>query len=415
MPPLAAGFLYEVTEGSAEIRSRRLGARTVSPQVLPPAADNRARPHDSWLWEPVPLPERRRGPMLLALHAGEALPRLPVTVEALDLRAAAGDLAAAYAIFRRYLFDYRVDLETPQWFLVDAGSRVRKTYAAAPDAATAQADLSALTGPLPDPRGLPFAGFFTGHPHRDYYKIGGALLQAGYTEQALPYLEEMLRRTPDSVKALLAVGRIHLEAQREAPARAALVRVLALDPRLAEGWNEMGGVEALAGHFPEALRCYEKALALSPDLASASLNAAQTHEKLGDPAAAEGVFRHLLAADPRNGDAANGLGLLLAKQDRTDEALKLFQLAISVRRDDCSAINNLGVLYMNTGQPNDAIAAFRYGMKVAPDEDILYLNLSRTWVRMGEREKARDVMQELLGRKPGNALALRALKELEVQ
>jgi hypothetical protein len=52
---------------------------------------------------------------------------------------------------------------------------------------------------------------------------------------------------------------------------------------------------------------------------------------------------------------------------------------------------------------------------VAPDEDILYLNLSRTWIRMGEREKARDVMLELLGRKPGNPLALRALKELEVQ
>jgi predicted Zn-dependent protease len=70
---------------------------------------------------------------------------------------------------------------------------------------------------------------------------------------------------------------------------------------------------------------------------------------------------------------------------------------------------------MNTGHANDAIAAFRYGLQVAPDEDILYLNLSRTWVRIGEREKARNVMLELLGRKPGNPVALRALKELEVR
>jgi hypothetical protein len=34
---------------------------------------------------------------------------------------------------------------------------------------------------------------------------------------------------------------------------------------------------------------------------------------------------------------------------------------------------------------------------------------------MGEREKARGVMRELLDRKPGNPVALRALKELEVQ
>ena len=415
LPPLAAGFLYEVTEGSPDIRSRRLAPRTELPEGAPFPTDNRARPHDSWLWEPVPLPERRRGPMLLVLHSGEPLPRLPVAVESLDLREAAGDLAAAYAILRRYLFDYRVDLETPQWFLVDAESRVRKIYATAPDAATAQADLRSLAGPLPDPRGLPFEGFFTGHPSRDYYKIGGALLQAGYAEQALPYLEEMLRRTPDNVKALLAVGRIHLEAQRQAPARAAIERALALDPRLAEGWNEMGGIETLAGRLPEALRCYEKALALAPDLPYASINAAQTHEKLGDPAAAEQLYRHVLAADPRNGDAANGLGLLLAKQDRTEEARKLFELAISVRRDDSSAINNLAVLYMNTGRTSDAIAAFRYGIQVAPDEDILYLNLSRTLIRTGERDKARNVMRELLDRKPGSPLALRALKELEMQ
>lgn len=415
LPPLAAGFLYEVTEGSPEIRSRRLAVRAELAESAPVSADNRARAHDSWLWEPVPLPERRRGPTLLVLHAGESLPRLPVAVEPLDLREASGDLAAAYAILRRYLFDYRVDLETPQWLLVDGESRVRKIYASAPDAATAQADLRSLGAALPDARGLPFEGIFTGHPRRDYYKIGGALLQAGYAEQALPYLEEMLRRTPDSVKALLAVGRIHLEAQRAAPARAAIERALAFDPRLAEGWNEMGGIETLEGRLPEALRCYEKALALAPNLSYASINAAQTHEKLGDAAAAERVYRGVLTREPRNGDAANGLGLLLAKQDRTDEARKLFELAISVRRDDSSAINNLAVLYMNTGLTNDAIAAFRYGIQVAPDDDILYLNLSRTLIRTGEREKARVVMRELLNRKPGSPLALKALKELEVQ
>jgi hypothetical protein len=44
-----------------------------------------------------------------------------------------------------------------------------------------------------DVRGLPFGGYFIGQPARDYYKLGGALLQAGYGERALPYFEEMLR------------------------------------------------------------------------------------------------------------------------------------------------------------------------------------------------------------------------------
>lgn len=412
LPPLAAGFLYEVTEGDKELRSKRLAApKELLEGALFPA-DNQARLHTTWLWEPLPLPERRRGPMLLVLHSGEILPKLPVAVEPLDLRQAPADLVAAYAIFRRYLFDYRADLETPLWLLIDAESRVRKIYASAPDTATAQADLRSLDGPLPDPRGLPFDGYFTGRPRRDYYKIGGALLQAGYGEQALPYLEEMLRRTPDNAKALFAVGRIHLEAKRLPQARAALERTVALDPRLPEGWNELGGVESLAGNLREALRCYERALALGPDLPYALLNAAQTQEKLANAAEAERLYRHLLGVEPRNGEAANGLGLLLAKQDRADEARKLFELAISVKRDDSSAINNLGVLYVNLGQTNDAIAAFQYGIRVAPDDEVLYLNLARVWVRMGEREKARELMLELLRRKPDNAVAQRALKEL---
>jgi tetratricopeptide (TPR) repeat protein len=412
LPPLAAGFVYEVTEGAAEVPSRPLRPRTELPGDVPVAVDNRCRLRTAWLWEPVPLPESRRGPALLALHAGETLPSLPVPLQTLDLRKASPDLSAAYAIFRRYLFDYRVDLETPLWLLIDAEGKVRKVYEEAPAAAAAHADLSSLGGPLPDRRGLPFPGFFMGRPTRDYYKIGGALLQAGYSEQALPYLEEMRWRTPGNTKLLLAIGRVHLLAKRLPAAREVLQRALELDPQLAEAWNEMGGVEVEAGNLQEALRLYQKALALGPDLHYALVNTAQVQDKLGNAGEAERLYRRALALSPRNADTANALGLLLAKQNRNDEARGLFQLAISVRRDDASAINNLGVLYMNIGQVNDAIAAFRYGIEVAPDDDTLYMNLARVFVRQGQLEKARATMRALLARKPDDAVAAKALQDL---
>jgi tetratricopeptide (TPR) repeat protein len=412
--PFEAGFLYEIVEGSADVRSKPLKPHHAR-EERPVAADNHARLHTTWLWEPVPLPEKRRGPGLFVVHAGEPLPRLRAPLDALDLREAPPGLAAGFAIFRRYLFDYRVDLETPLWLLIDGESRVRKVYAEAPDNAAAEADLRSIDVPLPDARGLPFPGYYTGSPRRDYYKFGGALLQAGYPEQALPYLEEMLRRTPDNARALFAVGRIHLQANRLQPARAALERAVTVDPRFAAGWNELGGVEAAAGNTKQALQLYEKALELDPDLPYALINAAQTQEKLENAAEAERLYRRALAADAHNADAANGLGLLLAKQGHIAEARKLFELAISIRRDDASAINNLGVLFLNIGQTNDAIAAFQYGIQVAPDDDMLYLNLARVWVRMGDREKARDLMRTLLARKPGDAVAQKALRELEAQ
>lgn len=397
---LSAGFVYAVTEGDSKFRSEPFRKRTEPPENVPFEVDNRARTQTAWLWEPVPLPEKRPGPALL-------------TLTETDLRQASADVVAGYAVLRRYLFDYRVDLETPLHLLIDGESRVRKIYAETPDRTMVEADLKSLSQPLPDKRGLPFEGTFLGRPRRDYYKFGGALLQAGYGEQALPYLQEMLRRTPNNAKALFAVGRIHFQAKRTAEARETLQRALVVDPRLPEGWNELGGVESQAGNDADALRYYEKALALGPDLPYALINVAQTADKLGKSAEAERSYRRLLEVEPKNGDAANGLGLLLAKQGKTVEARKLFELAISIRRDDSSAINNLGVLFLNIGQPNDAIAAFQYGIKAAPDDDMLYLNLARVWVRMGERERARDVMRDLLSRKPNHPVAQKALRELE--
>ncbi len=84
-----------------------------------------------------------------------------------------------------------------------------------------------------------------------------------------------------------------------------------------------------------------------------------------------------------------------------------------MRRDHTGAINNLGVLYAQLGQRNDAIAAFRYGIEIAPEDAELYLNLGRLYVQMGDREKARALMQQFLAKKPGDPVALRALRDLE--
>jgi Tfp pilus assembly protein PilF len=83
------------------------------------------------------------------------------------------------------------------------------------------------------------------------------------------------------------------------------------------------------------------------DLGYVLVNAADAQEKLGRTVEAERIYRQALAVDAKNADAANGLGLLMAKQGRNEEARKLFESAIAARRDDADAINNLGVLYQH--------------------------------------------------------------------
>ena len=126
------------------------------------------------------------------------------------------------------------------------------------------------------------------------------LVFAGTPEPALPALRSLIDSPRHDVIAVLtrpdaASGR-HGRPQPSPVARLALERAVALDARLPEGWNELGGVETEAGNLSEALRCYLKALDLAPDLPYALVNAAQTQDKLGHAADAEQLYRHALSA-----------------------------------------------------------------------------------------------------------------------
>jgi tetratricopeptide (TPR) repeat protein len=329
---------------------------------------------------------------------GPGFLHLPATLPA--------DRAARYAIFVRYLFDLRADLKLPVWFLVDGESRAHKIYFAPPDAGDLQRMLDADRVRT----ALPFAGRYYTPPERNYSALGAAFFAGGYPDQALRYLELSPK---DNEKILFAIGKIHLQEGRWEPARRYLEKGLALAPDSADGWNTLGAVDVSEGKVAPALTHFEKALALRPDMASALVNAGQAHMALGGLAEAEKMFRRALEIDPKDAAAANQMGELSVKRQNDGEARRWFQQAIASRRDYAPAIGNLGAVYVRAGQLNDAIAAFRYGIEVAPDEETFYVNLGKLYVGTDRRDRAREVIERLLARRPESKLGLQALRELE--
>ena len=376
---LRAGFRYEIDEGSQEVKATPFRERI---NITAAAAKPMNQPDfaATWLFDPVPLPEPRKGPGFLLLTAG-AGPAIPASLpcEVVDVTRAPQDLAAQYSVFRRYLFELRTDLELPLLLLIDERSRAHKIYAEMPAADVLQADLRTLRRGRSAELALPFAGRYYTRPHRNYFKLGSAFYWAGYPDQAIPYLDETVRTSPDNWKALMALARIHYEGERWKP----------------------------------ALENFERVLDIRPSHSEALLGAGEASLKLNDLPGAEKFLRKGIEADPKNADAANQLGLVCVRQNRSAEAKEWFEKAIAIHRDHTGAINNLGVLYAELGQSNDAIAAFRYGIEVAPEDDELYLNLGRLYVQMGDREKARDLMRQLQAKKPGDPVPTRALRELD--
>ncbi len=406
---LEAEYLYEIVEGSGIASKRPFAPRPWPQSETAVEAVNNETFKSTWLLDPLPLPEKRPGPGFVCLTAGERPPP-PAAVpwQVVDLKAEKPQTAAWYALFRRYVFDYRVGLSLPLTLLLDADSRAVKLYPGLPSGGDAVRDLTA-SGAAP---ALPFPGFYAALPARNYFRHGAAFFGAGYPQQALPYLEEVIRRDPENFKTLLAVGQIHLGVKKLPEAKMHLERAVRLRQDSPELWNNLGGLSMEEGNDEAALERFKKALAVDPDFSFALTNAGLAYARLGDAAAAERMYRKALDVDPGDSDTADRLGLLLAKQDRLDEAKALFQKAIEARRDNASAINNLAVLYIRMGRPEEARAALRYGLRVAPREEMLYINLARIHVRAGDRARARGVLEQLLAAVPESETGRKALEEL---
>lgn len=377
---LEPGYVYTIVEGSSEHARTQFRTRRLLPvSVL--HGNNEPEFGDTWLFDPVPTPDRRtdKGSSgFVVLHGGER-PKIhsDMPMVLVDLKIEQDDVAAAYSLFRRYLFEYRKDLSLPLVLLVDGESRARKVYADIPSAAQMRGDLSRMD--RSHALALPFPGKYYLNPRRNYFKLGAAFYWAGYPERALPYLAETLRTRPENWRALQAIARIQLE----------------------------------LGRNRDALASFQQVIQIKKDYPPALVGAGEVYAKLDDKANAQRMFQHAVDLDPKCADAMNQLGLLAAGSNDLAGARRWFQQAIEAQQDHPGAINNLGVLYAKMGRSSDSIAAFRYGIKMNPDDDELYLNLARIYVTMGQREKARAVLHELMEQKPGNVTATKALGELE--
>ncbi|MBI3684160.1 MAG: VCBS repeat-containing protein [Acidobacteria bacterium] len=114
-----------------------------------------------------------------------------------------------------------------------------------------------------------------------------------------------------------------------------------------------------------------------------------------------------------NAEAANGLGLMFARQGRTEEARDWFEKAIAIDPKHAGARNNLGVLFGERREWEKAIETFEAGIREAGEDETLYLNLARSHIQRGDRGRAKEVMERLLRAKPDSRIAKRALAELQ--
>lgn len=103
----------------------------------------------------------------------------------------------------------------------------------------------------------------------------------------------------------------------------------------------------------------------------------------GQTAAAEMLWRQVVASDPKCADAWNNLGNVLSEKQQASEAITCFQQAISLTNDFAAAHNNLGHTLGQVGRWEEAAFHCLRAVELTPDNSRRHVTLSMTLFLLG--------------------------------
>jgi len=107
-----------------------------------------------------------------------------------------------------------------------------------------------------------------------------------------------------------------------------------------------------------------------------------------EPAAAEQMYRHLIADDPHHADAYLNLGFMLCEAARWQEAVALYAAAIVYCADDPLVHYNLAVALEALGRTAQALESYEACLRLQPDLADAHQNAALLYAQSGQKQLA---------------------------
>jgi tetratricopeptide (TPR) repeat protein len=171
----------------------------------------------------------------------------------------------------------------------------------------------------------------------EYAALGIAQLQANHPAEAVQNLQSALAKTPNDADLLYYLGRAASALSAES-----MDKLLADFPATARGHQALGQSYYAAKMFPQAVKEYEQALALRPDLPGLRLELGQIYVATSDWEKAEAEFREETKLQPGNPEAAYRLGDVLLEAGKMEEAARELGRSDQLRPDMPETLYSLG-------------------------------------------------------------------------
>ena len=159
--------------------------------------------------------------------------------------------------------------------------------------------------------------------------LGRIFKETKRRDQAIEELEGVVNLDPQNASAFATLSRLYQSQGLFDQALASALQAKKLDPS-GSIYNILGTVYFDRGDFGEAVKNYEKALALEADSAWVYNNLGLVYIQLKRWPEAQAQLQKAIEADPDKAIAHNNLGVVLSEENKYDRALKEFQTAGSL-------------------------------------------------------------------------------------
>jgi tetratricopeptide (TPR) repeat protein len=258
------------------------------------------------------------------------------------------------------------------------------------------------------------------------------LLDIGYQVNAVNFylgkIDESLQQFSSALRYYLAVkqsdsylpsrdraGQILLKQNKEQEAQALFAQ---LRQELPEQKERLYWVEASllvsAKHDALALPLLDQAISEFPDSEGFRYQRATIYERQDKLALMERDFRHMLALNPNNANALNGLGYFLTtRTTRYEEAHQLIQRALVLQPTEASIIDSMGWVNFKLGRIDEAIEYLQKAFALYPDPEIAAHLGEALWTQ-GKQAEAKAIWKKNLLDNPSASILLETVTRLGV-
>ena len=200
-------------------------------------------------------------------------------------------------------------------------------------------------------------------------------------------------------------GNRHYHAGEYADAITDYNQAIALDPKLAEAYNNRGAANNHLGKYAEAIADYDQAITLDPKDAVAYSNRGAANNHLGKYAEAIADYDQAIALDPKYAVSYYNRGNAYADLGKYAEAIADYTQAIALDPKNAAAYNNRGAANNHLGKYAEAIADYDQAIALDPKNAAAYYNRGDAYACLREYAKAIADYTQAIALDPQNAVA----------